>query len=59
MPREPYQPRLVSYTDLPSAIQQAGIARIETQQKRGTVIDLMNIPKATWELAQMRFAAIR
>lgn len=59
IPREPDQPHLVSYTDLPPGIRQAGIARIETRQKRGTVIDLVNIPKATWTLAQLRFRAIR
>jgi len=59
MPREPGQPHIVSYTDLPRGIRHAGIARIETRQKRGTVVDLVNIPKATWTLAQLRFRAIR
>ncbi len=59
MPREPDQPHIVSYTDLPRGIRHAGIARIENRQKRGTVVDLVNIPKATWTLAQLRFRAIR
>ena len=59
MPREPDQSHVVNYADLPRGIRDAGISRIETSHKRGTVVDLVNIPKATWTQAQLRFPAIR
>jgi putative transposase len=51
--------RFVPITRLPKAIRQAAIARVERDQQRGTVTDLVYISRDDWLTARWRFNGVK
>ncbi len=50
--------RHLHYTKLPPGVQYAGALRIERQQARGTIIDVLQVPEDRWLDGRYRFVCI-
>lgn len=55
---KPHRP-LIRFSRLPDGVQHAGAGRIERQQRRGTVTDLLHVSDAHWAQGHLRFLCIR
>jgi hypothetical protein len=52
-------PPRIRYSKLPKGVQDAGALRIERQQARGTIIDVLHVPESTWKEAHYRYLRIK
>ncbi len=49
------RPPQMHYTKLPAGVQYAGALRIQRQQARGTIVDVMQVPEKLWLAGRYRF----
>ena len=55
---KPHRPP-IRFSRLPAGVQHAGAGRIERQQPRGTVTDLLHVTDAHWSQGHYRFLCIQ
>ena len=51
-------PPQIHYTKLPPGVQHAGALRIERQQARGSIVDVLQVPEKQWLNGRYRFLCI-